>query len=208
MLDFALSAFVMLLLVVDPVGLAPAFLAATSGMPDKIKHTIALRAPLIAAAILVLIALIGNWLLRELGIGIPAFQIAGGLLLFGVSYQMIFGDRPHREAREADKATSEHASDVAVFPLAIPMMAGPGAIATTLLLSGDAGHGARLAIIIAVVVCVCLLCMLCFVSAQMIARTLGRTGNAVLSRVLGMLLAAYSVQFVINGIAAARASFS
>lgn len=206
MLDFALSAFVTLLLVVDPVGLAPAFLAATGGMPDQVKRTIALRAPLIAASILVVIALAGNWLLRQLGIGIPAFQIAGGLLLFGVSYQMIFGDRPRREAREADKATSEHASDVAVFPLAIPMMAGPGAIATTLLLSGDAGYGAKLAIIIAVVVSVSLLCMLCFVSAHLIAQTLGRTGNAVLSRVLGMLLAAYSVQFVINGIAAVRAA--
>ena len=92
-----------------------------SVMPDTAKRTIALRAPLIAASILVVIALAGNWLLRQLGIGIPAFQIAGGLLLFGVSYQMIFGDRPHREAREADKATAEHASDVAVFPLAIPM---------------------------------------------------------------------------------------
>jgi multiple antibiotic resistance protein len=205
MLDFALSAFVTLLLVVDPVGLAPAFLAATGGMPDKVKRTVALRAPIIAASILVVIALAGNLLLRQLGIGIPAFQIAGGLLLFGVSYQMIFGDRPHREAREADKATAEHASDVAVFPLAIPMMAGPGAIATTLLLTGDAGYGARLAIIIAIVLAVC---MLCFVSAHLIARTLGRTGNAVLSRVLGMLLAAYSVQFAINGIAAVRTSLS
>jgi hypothetical protein len=121
MLDFALSAFVTLLLVVDPVGLAPAFLAATGGMSDTVKRTIALRAPLIAASILVVIALVGNWLLRQLGIGIPAFQIAGGLLLFGVSYQMIFGDRPHREAREADKATSEHASALhAVLPLREP----------------------------------------------------------------------------------------
>ncbi len=121
---------------------------------------------------------------------------------------MIFA-RPARIARraEADKTTSEHASDVAVFPLAIPMMAGPGAIATTLLLTGDAGYGARLAIIILVVLSVCLLCVL-FVSAGLIARTLGRTGNAVLSRVLGMLLAAYSVHFVINGIAAVRASLS
>jgi len=108
-------------------------------------------------------------LLRQLGIGIPAFQIAGGLLLFGVSNRMIFGGRPHREAREADKATSEHASDVAVFALAIPMMAGPGAIATTPLLTGDAGYGARLAIIISVVVFVCLLCVLCFLSAGLIA---------------------------------------
>ena len=174
-------------------------------MPNKTKRTIALRAPLIAASILVVIALIGNWLLRQLGIGIPAFQIAGGLLLFGVSYQMIFGDRPHREAREADKATSEHASDVAVFPLAIPMMAGPGAIATTLLLTGDAGYGPRLAIIIAVVLAVCLLCMLCFVLGEPDCPHPRAYRNAVLSRVLGMLLAAYSVQFVINGIAAVRA---
>ncbi|MGY8682252.1 MarC family protein [Bradyrhizobium sp. UFLA05-153] len=208
MLDLALSAFVTLLLVVDPVGLVPAFLAATAGMPEAVKRTVAWRAPLIAASILVVIALIGNWLLRQLGIGIPAFQIAGGLLLFGVSYRMIFGDRPHREAREADKALSEHASDVAVFPLAIPMMAGPGAIATTLLLTGDASNVARLGINIAIILLVCLLCMICFATSTLIARTLGRTGNAVLSRLLGILLAAYSVQFVLNGIAAVRASLS
>ena len=208
MLEFALSAFVTLLLVVDPVGLVPPFLAATAGMSEKDRRAIVWRAPLIAASILVVIALIGNWLLRQLGIGIPAFQIAGGLLLFGVSYRMIFGDRPHREAREADKALSEHASDIAVFPLAIPMMAGPGAIATTLLLSGDAGNVGRLAINIAIILLVCLLCMICFAASTLIARTLGRTGNAVLSRLLGILLAAYSVQFVLNGIAAVRASLS
>jgi multiple antibiotic resistance protein len=204
MIDFALSAFVTLLLVVDPVGLVPAFLAVSSGMDDKDKRAIVLRAPLIAASILVVIALIGNWLLRQLGIGIPAFQIAGGLLLFGVSYRMIFGDRPHRDAREADKAMSEHASDLAVFPLAIPLMAGPGAIATTLLLTGGAADGARLAVVIAITLLVCLLCMVSFTFAGLIARSLGRTGNAVLSRLLGILLAAYSVQFVLNGIAAFR----
>ena len=208
MLEFALSSFVTLLLVVDPVGLVPAFLAATAGISEKDRRAIVWRAPLIAASILVVIALIGNWLLRQLGIGIPAFQIAGGLLLFGVSYRMIFGDRPHREAREADKVLSEHASDIAVFPLAIPMMAGPGAIATTLLLSGDAGNAGQLAINIAIILLVCLLCMICFAASTLIARTLGRTGNAVLSRLLGILLAAYSVQFVLNGIAAVRASLA
>lgn len=208
MIDFALSAFVTLLLVVDPVGLVPAFLAVTTGMEGKHRHAVVLRAPAIAASILVVIALVGNWLLRQLGIGIPAFQIAGGLLLFGVSYRMIFGDRPYREAREADKALSEHASDVAVFPLAIPLMAGPGAIATTLLLAGNAGTVQRLSIIIAIILLVSLLCMLSFTFAGLIARSLGRTGNAVLSRLLGILLAAYSVQFVLNGIAAVRASLS
>jgi multiple antibiotic resistance protein len=204
-LDFAISAFVTLLLVVDPVGLVPAFLSVTHGLPEPDRRTIATRAPLIAAAILVTLALCGNWLLRQLGIGIAAFQIAGGLLLFGVSYRMIFGDRPYREAREADKALSEHAADIAVFPLAIPLMAGPGAIATTLLLSSAAGATPRLITVIVTILLVCLLCWLCFRLASLIAKTLGRTGNAVLSRLLGMLLAAYSVQFVLDGIAAVRA---
>jgi len=206
MLDFALSAFVTLLLVVDPVGLAPAFLAATGGMPDKVKRTIALRAPLIAASILVVISLAGNWLLRQLGIGIPAFQIAGGLLLFGVSYQMIFGDRPHREAREADKATSEHASDVAVFPLAIPMMAGPGAITATILLAGrSGGDSTQLMLLLAVIVVVLALCFVVFSLAGRIGKMLGTTANVVASRLLGVLLAALAVQFVIDGVRAALA---
>jgi multiple antibiotic resistance protein len=104
MLELALSAFVTLLLVVDPVGLVPAFLAATAGMPEAVKRTVAWRAPLIAASILVVIALIGNWLLRQLGIGIPAFQIAGGLLLFGVSYRMT--GRTARRARPTRRCPS------------------------------------------------------------------------------------------------------
>ena len=178
----------------------PAFLAATHGLTEQDRRRIAVRSPLIAAQILVTLALCGNWLLRALGIGIAAFQIAGGLLLFGVSYGMIFGDRPHREAREADKALSEHAADIAVFPLAIPLMAGSAAIATTLLLSNAAGATPRLIIVIVTILLVCLLCMLCFTLSSLIARTSGRTGNAVFSRLLGMLLAAYSVQFVLDGL--------
>jgi multiple antibiotic resistance protein len=199
-----MSAFVTLLLVIDPVGLVPAFLSVTHGLTEQARATITIRSPLIAAAILVLLALCGNWLLRQLGIGIAAFEIAGGLLLFGVSYGMIFGDRPHREAREADKALHEHVADIAVFPLAIPLMAGPGAIATTLLLSSAAPTTPRLMILIGTIVLVCLLCMLCFRLSSPIARTLGRTGNAVFSRLLGILLAAYSVQFVLDGITAVR----
>ena len=204
MIDFAMSAFVTLLLVVDPVGLVPAFLSATYGLSEQERAAIAIRSPLIAAAMLVALALCGNWLLRQLGIGIAAFQIAGGLLLFGVSYGMIFGDRPHREAREADKALSEHAADIAVFPLAIPLMAGPGAIATTLLLSSAAAGVPRTIIVIMIILLVCFICMLCFKLSSLIAKTLGRTGNAVLSRLLGILLAAYSVQFMLDGIAVVR----
>jgi multiple antibiotic resistance protein len=204
LIDFAMSAFVPLLLVVDPVGLAPAFLSATYGLSEQERTAIAIRSPLTAAAMLVALALCGNWLLRQLGMGIAAFQIAGGLLLFGLSYGMVFGDRPHREAREADKALSEHAADIAVFPLAIPLIAGPGAIATTLLLSSAAAGVPRMIIVIIIILLVCFICMLCFKLSSLIARTLGRTGNAVLSRLLGILLAAYSVQFMLDGIAVVR----
>jgi multiple antibiotic resistance protein len=204
LIDFAMSAFVTLLLVVDPVGLVPAFLSATYGLSEQERTAIAIRSPLIAAAMPVALALCGNWLLRQLGIGIAAFQIAGGLLLFGLSYGMVFGDRPHREAREADKALSEHAADIAVFPLAIPLMAGPGAIATTLLLSSAAAGVPRMIIVIIIILLVCFICMFCFKLSSLIARTLGRTGNAVLSRLLGILLAAYSVQFMLDGIAVVR----
>jgi multiple antibiotic resistance protein len=170
--DFAISAFVTLLLVVDPVGLVPAFLSATHGLTEQDRTKIAIRSPLIAAAILVTLALCGNWLLRQLGIGIAAFQIAGGLLLFGVSYRMIFGDRPHRDARETDRATAEHVSDIAVFPLAIPLMAGPGAITTTLLLSGAAVAPLRSIMVIATIGFVCLLCVACFKFSALIVRTL------------------------------------
>ena len=110
--DFSLLT---LLLVVNQVGLVPAFLSATHGLTKQGRTKIAIRSPLIAAAILVMLALCGNWLLCQLGFA--AFQIAGGLLLFGVSYRVIFGDRPHREARETDRATAEHVSDIAIFPL-------------------------------------------------------------------------------------------
>jgi multiple antibiotic resistance protein len=204
MIEFATSAFVTLLLVVDPVGLVPAFVSATNGLAEQDRNMIAVRSPLIASAILIGLALCGNWLLRQLGIGIAAFQISGGLLLFGVSYRMIFGDRPQREARETGRALTENASDIAVFPLAIPLMAGPGAIATTLLLSGGATSVASMAVLIVTIVLVCAICGLCFSLSRLIDRTLGKTGNAVLSRLLGILLAAYSVQFVLDGIAAVR----
>ncbi|MGY8676557.1 MarC family protein [Bradyrhizobium sp. UFLA05-153] len=204
MIDFAMSAFVTLLLVVDPVGLVPAFLVAAEGSAAETGPE--LPSGLIAAAILVGLALCGNWLLRQLGISIPAFQIAGGLLLFAVSYRMVFGDRPHREARETDKTMAEHVSDIAIFPLAIPLMAGPVAIITTLLLSSAAGTTSRLVVVILIILLVYLICVICFALAVPIAKSLRNTGNAVLSRLLGILLAAFSVQLVLDGVASVRAS--
>jgi multiple antibiotic resistance protein len=200
-IDYLVSALVTLVVVVDPVGLVPAFLAVTHGLPQQARRRIAVRASIIAAAILAGTALVGDWLLRQLGITLPAFRIAGGLLLFAVASEMVFGVRTERQSKQAEDALEEHLRNVAAFPLAIPLMAGPGAITATLLLAGQAsGEPISLAVLIAVVATVCALCLGVFLLANRVDRLLGVTGNVVSSRLLGVLLAALAVQYVIDGV--------
>jgi len=200
-LDFAISALVTLFVVVDPVGLAPTFLAVTEGLPRHARRSVALRASIIAGAILVGSALIGDWLFRALGISLPAFRIAGGLLLFAIAFEMVFGVRMRREGQAAEQAVEEHVRNIAAFPLAIPLLAGPGAITATVLLAGRADGNLLLAgLLLAVVAFVALSCFVAFFFAEQISRILGLTGNIVLSRLLGVLLAALAVQFVVDGI--------
>jgi multiple antibiotic resistance protein len=203
-LDYLVSALVTLVVVVDPVGLTPTFLAVTQGLPAAARRQIALRACLIAGVILAGTALIGDWLLDKLAITLPAFRIAGGLLLFAVASEMAFGVRIERQSKQAEEAVEEHVRHVAAFPLAIPLMAGPGAITATLLLSGQAhGQPLLLAGLLGVVVIVVAVCYGVFLAAARIERLLGVTGSVVLSRLLGVLLAALAVQFVIDGVRAA-----
>jgi multiple antibiotic resistance protein len=200
-IDYLVSALVTLAVVVDPVGLVPTFLAVTHGLPQQARRRIAVRASIIAAAILAGTALLGDWLLHQLGITLPAFRIAGGLLLFAVASEMVFGVRTERQSKQAEDALEEHLRNVAAFPLAIPLMAGPGAITATLLLAGQAsGKPISLAILIVVVVVVCALCLGVFLLANRVDRLLGITGNVVSSRLLGVLLAALAVQYVIDGV--------
>jgi multiple antibiotic resistance protein len=202
-LDYLVSALVTLLVVVDPIGLTPTFLAVTRGLPSAARRQIALRACLIAAAILAGTALVGDWLLDKLAITLPAFRIAGGLLLFAVASEMVFGVRIERQSKQAEEAVEEHVRHVAAFPLAIPLMAGPGAITATLLLSGQAhGQPLLLAGLLGVVVLAVAVCYGVFLVAGRIERLLGVTGSVVLSRLLGVLLAALAVQFVIDGVRA------
>src|ERR1700693_1774139 len=189
-LDYLVSALVTLLVVVDPVGLTPAFLAVTQGLPVAARKRIAVRACLIAAAILAGTALIGDWLLGKLAITLPAFRIAGGLLLFAVASEMVLGVRIERQSKQAEEAVEEHVRNVAAFPLAIPLMAGPGAITATLLLAGRAhGQPLLLAGLLIVVVVVVAVCLGAFLIAERIERLLGVTGSVVLWRLLGVLLA-------------------
>jgi multiple antibiotic resistance protein len=201
--NFLISALVTLLVVVDPVGLVPTFTGITHGLSESLRREVGLRAAVIAGAILIGVALIGDWLLSVLAISLSAFRIAGGLLLFSIATEMVFGVRMRREGEVAEQAVEERARNIAAFPLAIPLMAGPGAITATVLLAGRAeGNLLLLAVLIAVVVVVAAACYLAFLSASRLGRILGVTANIVLSRLLGVLLAALAVQYVVDGLRA------
>src|SRR5512141_2759540 len=162
--EFLISALVTLLVVVDPVGLVPTFVALTHDLPVRARRSVALRACLIAAAILAGCALAGDWLLRTLSITLPAFRIAGGLLLFSIASEMVFGVRIVRQTETAEQAIEERVRNIAAFPLAIPLMAGPGAITATVLLAGrGGGEPLRLGLLIGVIAVVLALCFVVFV---------------------------------------------
>lgn len=204
-LDFFVSALVTLAVVVDPVGLAPVFLSLTEGMAAPQRRSVAVRAALLAAAILAGVAFGGAWLLLQLGISLSAFRIAGGLLLFAIAFEMVYLQRTERQARTADDAVhKDRAHHIAAFPLAIPLLAGPGAITATLLLAGQAaGVPAKLALLLLAIALVALACMLVFEAAGYLGKALGATGNLVLSRLLGIVLAALAVQYVVDGVRSA-----
>jgi multiple antibiotic resistance protein len=162
---------------------------------------VAVRASIIAGAILAGSALIGDWLLETLQISLAAFRIAGGLLLFSIASEMVFGVRIRREGEAAEQAIEEHMRNIAAFPLAIPLLAGPGAITATVLLAGHTrDNWLLIATLIAVIVLVAFCCLIAFIFAGRISGLLGMTGNIVLSRLLGVLLAALAVQYVVDGV--------
>jgi multiple antibiotic resistance protein len=202
-LDYLISALVTLLVVLDPIGLAPTFLAITHGLSQQDRRRVAIRGCLIAAGILIGSALIGDRLLGALGISLPAFRIAGGLLLFSIASEMVFGLRIGRQSETAERAIEERVRNIAAFPLAIPLMAGPGAITATVLLAGRAdGQAILFAELIGSILVVVCACLVVFTVAARIEKLLGITGNVVLSRLLGVLLAALAVQFVVDGVRA------
>ena len=189
------TAFVALFVVIDPVGLAPIFVALTLGADPAHRRAVALRACLIGLAVLTLFGLVGEAVLEFVGISLPAFRIAGGILLFITALDMLFERRTKRRGEQ------EAAEDPSVFPLAIPLIAGPGAIAAMILLTSRTGADAAwIAAVHGVMALVVGLVLLLFLIAGRIERLLGPTGIVVVTRLLGMLLAALSVQFVLDGL--------
>ncbi|MGL5113825.1 MAG: MarC family protein [Beijerinckiaceae bacterium] len=205
-MDFLSNAFVTLLVTVDPPAIAPMFLALTVGMTAAERRQVAARATIIAALALAFFAIAGQKILSLLGITLPAFRIAGGLLLFWIAFEMVFEKRSKRKNDVAKTAIDEdHIRNVAAFPLAIPLMAGPGAITATMLLASQAdGEPLRLVLLMGIILAVCALCYMTFLFAEVISKGLGVTGNIVLTRLLGIVLVALAVQFVLDGV---KASF-
>jgi multiple antibiotic resistance protein len=201
-IDFLKTALITLLVTLDPPGLAPIFIGLTLGMNANEKREVASRASLIAMAILAAFAFGGGWVMNALGVTIPAFRIAGGLLLFYLAFDMVFGLRGERKTELASDAVSiDHVRNVAAFPLAIPLMAGPGSITATMLLAGRAGGDwGELAGLMAIVALAMALCYLTLLAAERVSSLLGTTGKIVLTRMLGVVLAALAVQFVIDGV--------
>lgn len=199
--EYLATALVTLLVIVDPPGLGPMFLGVTPGMSRVERRSVGTRAAVIATGVLAFFAIAGAPFLSLLGISTGAFRIAGGLLLFWIAFEMVFERRNARKSSTASTAiTQDHIRNVAAFPLAIPLMAGPGAITATMLLAAQAGNDpARYGILFATIAVVMLACWLVFLIAEPFDRLLGVTGNVVLSRLLGIVLAALAVQFVVDG---------
>jgi len=194
---FLITAFVTLFVIIDPIGLAPLFVALTHGMDARTRRGIAIRACVIAATLLVLFAALGEAVLGFVGISMPAFRIAGGILLFLTALDMLFERRSKRREDQADERP-----DPSVFPLAIPLIAGPGAIASVILLTGEMGGLQGFATTVLVMAAVLGIVFALFMVAGLLERALGRTGINVVTRLLGMLLAALAVQFVLDGLRA------
>lgn len=203
MLDFLLEAFVTLFVTVDPLGLAPLFIGLTEGMSAADRRNVATRATLIATGVLVFFALAGGKLLALLGISLPAFRIAGGLLLFYTAFQMVYSQKQPRDKSDAERAvTRDHIQNIAAFPLAIPLLAGPGAISASILAASKAPDLAAWGAFFGLIVAVMVLCLVVFLAAGPIDRRIGETGRVVIGRLLGLLLAALAVQFVADGVKA------
>jgi len=206
--DVILNAFITLLVTIDPVGNAPLFLGLTAGMAALDRRAIALRGVLVAFAILTLFAITGTAVLDGMGITIHAFRVAGGLLLFYTAFEMIYQQRQERKAQTSELAMKNEVANLAVFPLAIPLIAGPGAISATILLSSEMSASDSVstwsgtAVLVAVIFFLLLITYVVLYSAEYFDKYLGVTGRLVLTRLLGVLLAALSVQYVADGVSA------
>jgi multiple antibiotic resistance protein len=198
-LDPFLSAFVSMFVVVDPFGTAAVFLALTQKMTAAMQRKIAVKAVSIALLILLGFSLLGEPLLEHMGISLPAFRVAGGLLLFVTAFRMIMGYHDPDQLN-SEKTSYKDLSAIAVFPLAIPMLSGPGTITAMVMFSTAARTPLDYAGVVAATILVQAIALACLIGAGALSRFLGPTGYGIITRVMGILLAALSVQFISDGL--------
>ena len=201
MSELFISAFITLFVVIDPPGCAPIYAGLTQDASASQKRVMAIRACFIAAVILLIFALFGEELLGALHIDLDSFRIAGGLMLFFIAFEMVFEKRTQRrEDRAAKHAASPEAEDVSVFPMAMPMLAGPGAIAAIMLLMNEAEGTPQTLVVLGALAAVLLLTMLALIAAGPLMKLAGAKVEAVITRLLGVLLSALAAQYIIDGL--------
>ena len=201
MIELFVSSLITFFVVIDPPGCAPIYAGLSSGASPLQRRSMAIRAVGVASAILFVFALFGEKLLHGLGISLASFRIAGGIMLFLIALEMVFEKRTQRrEDRAAEVAADPEVEDVSIFPMAMPMIAGPGSIATVMLLMARTNGLEATLVVLAAMVTILLLTLLALLAAGPLMRLLGTRIEAVITRLLGVLLAALAVQFVLDGL--------
>ena len=205
MIELYISALITFFVVIDPPGCAPIYASLTKGASAQQRRSMAIRASIIAAGILFVFALFGEDLLGALHIELNSFRIAGGIMLFVIAMDMVFEKRTQRREERAEKVREDHVEDVSVFPMAMPMIAGPGSIATIMLLTARAHGTAETLVVLGALGAVLVLTFVALAAAGPLMRLLGARVEAVITRLLGVLLAALAAQYVIDGVKAVLA---
>ncbi|MEC7029121.1 MAG: MarC family protein [Pseudomonadota bacterium] len=199
MFDLFLSAFVSLFVVVDPIGTSAIFATLLSKSDAAEKKKIAIKAVVIAGVVVITFAIIGHWLLTYMSVSLSAFRVAGGLLLFVTAFRMIMGFHDPDQL-DSQGSVYKDTSNLAVFPLAIPLLGGPGVMTAALMYMTESNAPLEYAVVGGTVVLVQLIALFCLLGAGSLSRLFGKTGNGIIARVMGILLAAMAVQFVADGI--------
>ena len=201
MIELFTSAFITLLVIIDPPGCAPIFASLTSGTDAAHRRKMAIRSSVVAWCILIFFALLGEALLAKLGIDLASFRLAGGIMLFIIALEMVFEKRTERrEERAKEIEGTPEAEDISVFPMAIPMIAGPGSIATIMLMIGRADGAAEWGVVLAAMTAVIVLTLVALLAAGPLMKLIGAKLEAMITRILGVILAALAAQFVIDGL--------
>ncbi|WP_202899747.1 MarC family protein [Kordiimonas gwangyangensis] len=200
MYEAFIAAFIGLFVIVDPIGIAPVFAGLTQNMPKAVQHKMAIKGTVIGTLILIFFALVGKPFLNALGISMDGLRVAGGIMLFIIALEMVFEKRTERKQESAEKL-DDYFEDISVFPIALPLLAGPGAIATIMLTMTSYEHNieAQGAVLVALAL-VMLITLVVFYTAGKVMDLLGPTVNAVLTRLLGVILAALAAQYILDGL--------